>query len=198
MLSNVIYDFLPHFWQICSCVQSYLQKISFGHISTPRQDLSQQLTFLQQSTVLIWRIGLSRYSAPQSNALINTALYCASCRLQWLVSPVSSHHSWCQKTVRGECQQDWDMTGTGGEVWQLHCQPTHWPHSSIQVVSTRQGKTTVLTVFSNLVMQRVYPQGATDQLYLPVVTQPWVPCWLLSVLRAWHLAVISRTELHLI
>ena len=74
----------------CSCAQSYLQKISFGLISTPRQDLSQQLTFLQQSTVLIWRIGLSRYSAPQSNALINTALYWASCRLQWLESPVTA------------------------------------------------------------------------------------------------------------
>ena len=77
----IIFD--PIFDKICSCVQSYLQTFSFGHISTPRQDFSQQLTFLQQSTVLIWRIGLSRYSAPESNALINTALYCASCRLQW-------------------------------------------------------------------------------------------------------------------
>ena len=63
----------------------------------------QQLTFLQQSTVLIWRDGLFTYSAPQSNALNNTALYWVSCRLQ---PSLLGCASLCQSTCRGD-RQDW-------------------------------------------------------------------------------------------
>ena len=51
-------------------------------------------------------------------------------------------------------------------------------HFPTAVVSTTQRKTTVLTVFSNLVMQRVYPQVTTDHLYLPVISlEPPVGCY---------------------
>ena len=67
----------------------------------------------------------------------------------------------CQLTVKGH-RQDLAAQDPGGAARTEYWQQTHWPASSIQVVSTTQHQTTALSVSSNLVVQPIDHQVTID------------------------------------